>query len=418
MPQTHTIPTGWKETRLGDVVKINELSIDKNYPHTEIEYLDTASADQGTIVGTQLLKLKDAPSRARRIIRDNDILISTVRPNLRHYALIKKSKPNLIGSTGFAIISPTDSNSRFLYYLLSSREYTDFLTKIADGHTSAYPSFNPDVISNSIKALPPLAEQKEIAAVLGVLDDKIELLKAQNKTLEGMAQALFKQWFVKFDFPDALGRPYRSSGGKMIDSDLGEIPAGWRVGNVSDLINIKSGFAFSSADFKTNGKFSLITIKNVQDRCFDPNTKDKLDNLPSRMPEYCRLKSGDILLSLTGNIGRICLTLEGDFLLNQRVAKLAPVNPSDWAYAYMYFLQEEIFANLQSLASGTAQQNLSPVLTQEMETAIPNRSLLDDYGTVANPLIEKIVFNNNSMVKFSMIRDNLLPELMRGEVRV
>ncbi|MEK7819004.1 MAG: restriction endonuclease subunit S [Bacteroidota bacterium] len=410
--QTSTIPKGWKMTTLGEVADVNSSTIDKNYTFNEIEYIDVASVEERKLTETQKLKLENAPSRAKRIVLDNSVLISTVRPNLKHYCFIKKAKPNLVASTGFAVVNSKEGKSDpyYLYNLLTTNEYTNYLIKIADSQTSTYPAFNPSIIQNSKFIFPSFPEQRAIAAVLSSLDDKIELLREQNKTLEAIAQAIFKEWFLNFNFPDATG--------KMIDSELGKIPQGWREGRISDLIDILSGFAFSSSDFSQDGKYKLVTIKNVQDRYFDSKTKDKLAELPERMPDYCRLDSGDILLSLTGNVGRICLVNGEDYLLNQRVAKLRAKNPADYAFSYLLFLQDSIFSLLQSTASGTAQQNLSPIQTKEIEIIIAERKTLDQFGAVANKLIQKINDNLSQIHTLSALRDTLLPKLMKGEVRV
>ena len=418
--QNSTIPAGWKETRLREVAFVNKLMIDKDYPLKEIEYIDVASVEERRLLQTQKIELNKAPSRARRVVENNNILISTVRPNLKHYCFIKKTKPNLIASTGFTVIGSQQGKSDpvFLYNLLTTTEYTNFLIKIADTQTSTYPAFNPSVILNSKILLPSLPEQKAIAAVLSSLDDKIELLREQNKTLESLAQTIFKEWFVKFNFPNAKDKPYKENGGKMIDSELGQIPEGWQVGKIKDLVDILSGFAFSSSDFTQKGQYRLVTIKNVQDRHFDQETKDRLSKLPVKMPDYCKLKPGDILLSLTGNIGRICLVNGVNYLLNQRVAKLKAKNSNDYAFSYLLFLQKSIFSLLQSTASGTAQQNLSPIQTREIKIVIADRNILDQFGKVGNDLLEKINKNLSQIQTLSTLRDTLLPKLMKGEVRV
>ncbi len=438
----NNIPEGWAVTRLGEVAEVNALVINKDYHFNEIEYIDVASVEDRKLLQTQKLVLKSAPSRARRIVQDNDILISTVRPNLKHFCFIKTSKPNLVASTGFAVVSAKRAAPYFLYNLLTTEKYTEYLTQIADTHTSTYPAFNPEVILNSKFLLPSLPEQHAIAAVLSSLDDKIELLREQNKTLEAIAQAIYKRWFVDFEFPiedetsklpslkggEPEGRGgfdntlqlkgYKSSGGKMVKSELGEIPEGWEVGKIKDLIDILPGFAFSSADFSKEGQYKLVTIKNVQDRYFNPQTKDNLRKLPKKMPDYCILESGDILISLTGNVGRICLANGKDYLLNQRVAKLRAKNENDHAFTYLLFLQDSIFSLIQNTASGTAQQNLSPIQLKEINIIIADRKILDKFGTVANKLIKKIKNNISQIQTLSALRDSLLPKLMSGKIRV
>lgn len=148
-----SIPQEWEVDYVKNVAAINEKAIGRNYPYTEIDYIDVSSVDRGQILDIQKLSVETAPSRAKRIVRDNDIIISTVRPNLKHYAFIKKACDNLIASTGYAVITSKKINPNYLYYYLTTDEYTQFLARIADSHTSTYPAINPDVIENSFIAV-------------------------------------------------------------------------------------------------------------------------------------------------------------------------------------------------------------------------------------------------------------------------
>jgi type I restriction enzyme S subunit len=244
---------GWKNTMLGDVADVNISTIDKNYIFDEIEYIDVASVEERKLTETQKLKLENSPSRAKRIVGDNSILISTVRPNLKHYCFVKKAKPNLVASTGFAVVNSKEGKSDpyFLYNLLTTSDYTDYLSKIADSQTTAYPAFNSSIIQDSKFKLPPFPEQRAIAAVLSSLDDKIELLREQNKTLEATAQAIFKEWFVNFNLPAVVLTKAGFPDGKikMIDSELGKIPEGWRVGNLTELFDFIKGIEPGSHNY-------------------------------------------------------------------------------------------------------------------------------------------------------------------------
>lgn len=362
--------------------------------------------------GERNITMNGLDNSSAQILPKNTILFSSRAP-IGYVAIAKKE---LTTNQGFKNIVCDEKNThfRFIYYWLKYN--SDFIERLSSGSTFSEASAS---LMRSLEIdLPPIEEQREIANVLSSLDDKIELLREENKTLEATAQTVFREWFVNFNFPTAEGKPYKSSGGKMIDSELGEIPEGWRVGQIKDLINIFSGFAFSSTDFIQNGKYKLVTIKNVQDRYFVQDIKDTFDDLPSKMPQYCHLETGDILLSLTGNVGRICLAVGENYLLNQRVAKLQAINEKDSAFTYLLFLQESLFSLLQSTASGTAQQNLSPVQTKEIGTIIPSREILDSFGNISNPMIEKINRNNTEIQTLSTLRDTLLPKLMSGDLKL
>ena len=187
------------------------------------------------------------------------------------------------------------------------------------------------------------------------------------------------------------------------------------MGEIADLLN---GFSYKSSDFVENGKYRLVTIANVQDWNFIEKTKDSLDIIPEKMPDHCLLKTGDILLSLTWNVGRVCLVIGENYFLNQRVAKIFPKNPIDYAYSYLYFRQKHMITLLESISVGTAQQNLSPIKTSDLSIIVPLREILDSFWEKANILVKKIIKNLEQIQTLSATRDQLLPKLMSGEVRV
>ncbi len=255
-------------------------------------------------------------------------------------------------------------------------------------------SLNNEMLSSLSIVIPPIEEQKGIAETLKSLHDKIDLLHRQNKTLEQMAETLFRQWFVE------------------------EAEESWEVRPIYSFIEIQSGFAFKSGDFVSEGNYKLITIKNVQDGYMDLSKADMLLDIPRRMPNYCLLKESDILLSLTGNVGRCCLVEEQNLLLNQRVAKLNPKIDRDWAFTYMLFRQSSTKQILEELAKGTAQANLSPIEMGEISIQIPPDYILMKYSDDATPLIHKVLQNKKQINTLTHFRDTMLPKLMSGEVRV
>jgi type I restriction enzyme S subunit len=192
-----SVPKGWVETSLGEVVSTNDDSINKNFEYSKLEYLDTGSITENKIENFQIHTLAQAPSRAKRLIQDGDIIYSTVRPNQKHYGFIKNPKENTVVSTGFSVIrSKENSYSKFIFYWLTQNSVTDYLHQLAEQSTSAYPSIKSIDIENLSIIIPKsIKEQKAIAQILTAFDDKIELLQAQNKTLETTAQTIFKEWY-------------------------------------------------------------------------------------------------------------------------------------------------------------------------------------------------------------------------------
>lgn len=389
------IPQGWEVGCVKNVAIINEKAIGKNYPYTEIEYIDVSSVDRGQIVDIQKLSLETAPSRAKRILKDNDIIISTVRPNLRHHAFIKKACDNLIASTGYAVITPKKINPNYLYYYLTTDEYTEYLSRIADSHTSTYPAINPDVIEDSFIAIPPEQEQNKIAEILASLDGKIELNRQINANLEKLASALFKHWFEDFEFPDKNGKPYRSSGGKMVDSELEEIPEGWRVGRFSDLADVTSG---KRPGEKAETKSQDFSIPLLGASSVMGYVKKYLYNEP---------------ILVTGRVGTHGIIQRIDY----------PCWPSDNTLVIKtdyigYTFQVMKSIDFLSLNRGSTQ----PLITQgdlnNIEVIIPVHSVLDKFKQIIEPLMKMVGSNEIQSDRLGQTRDFLLPRLMSGKIRV
>lgn len=391
--------------RLGDLVLINQSSITNGFSYKEIEYIDTSAVTKNHFENPQILNINEAPSRAKRILKDGDTIISTVRPSQHHYGFMRNPKPNTIASTGFAVLTPKGIDPFYLYSYLTQDSITNTLNAIAEATTTTFPAFRPEILSEMEIEIPELPTQKKIADILSAYDEKIENNNKITKNLEATAQTIFNEWFINLRFPG-----YEKV--KMVDSEVGEIPAGWSVGKIKDFIRVESGFPFSSSVFNDQGKYKLVTIRNVQDGSFVTDCDNLIDELPSKLPEHCLLRSGDILLSLTGNVGRICLVNGENYVLNQRVSVLVPVDERDRAYTYFLFRRNDFQNLLISISKGTAQLNLSPVETKELEAIIPNDITLEKYSEIATPIYKKIVEINSENVKLKETRDQLLAKLI------
>ena len=211
----------WKEVKLGEIARSNQSTYSPKDNWKFANYLDTGNITENRISKILFIDLmkEDLPSRARRKVRKNSIIYSTVRPNQKHFGIIKNIPENFLVSTGFSVLDVDESkaNPDFVYYSLIQEKNTASLQAVAEQSTSAYPAIKPSDIENLPIKLPPLAEQKRIAKILGSLDDKIELNNRINRNLEEQAQALFKNWFVDFE-------PF---GGVM--------PEGWKETTLGDV---------------------------------------------------------------------------------------------------------------------------------------------------------------------------------------
>ncbi len=195
----HRVADEWPAVTLGDCAVINDATYSPKEAWPFIHYLDTGNVTDNRIAAIRRLVpgTDTIPSRARRKVQPGDVVYSTVRPDQRHFGLLKDPPDNLLVSTAFAVIRGKAgvAHTGFLYWFLAQRHVVERLHTIAEHSVSAYPSIRPDDLARLELRLPPLPEQRRIAHVLGTLDDKIAL----NATLEDMARTLFKSWFVDFD---------------------------------------------------------------------------------------------------------------------------------------------------------------------------------------------------------------------------
>ena len=346
------------------------------------------------------------PSGKVTEFQENDILISNIRPYFKK--IWKADRRGCCSNDVLCIRANNNVDAEFLYYLLSQDLFFAYVMSGANG--SKMPRGDKQQIMNWEIELPSEKEdQRRIASILSSLDRKIELNNKINDDLEEMAQAIFKNWFVDFE-------PFKD--GKFVDSELGMIPEGWKVGTIGDIVEFQNGFTFSSKDFSENGEYKIITIKSVQDGCLVTEGSSKVTEYPTKMPAYCKLQSGDILLSLTGNVGRCCLVTETNLLLNQRVAKIKAKECYDNSFSYALFRLKETKELLISISRGTAQANLSPVEASKLPMVIPSEDARKSFSMISDSIMNKIISIHIENSRLSLLRDTLLPRLMSGELEV
>ena len=308
------------------------------------------------------------------------------------------------------------NSPRYLYYFLKNLH----LDKMFAKGSSVVPSLDRKVVHSLVVPFPKdIVYQKQIASVLSNLDRKIALNRSINHNLEAMAKQLYDYWFVQFDFPDENGKPYKSSGGKMVWNEKlkREIPEGWEVASLNRELEIKSGYAFKSESYSSEGRFKIVTIKNVQDGYLDISTCECIETLPKDIKKWCILQKGDRLISLTGNCGRVCRVTSEALLLNQRVGVFCS-NELFSEYFFQFLASNEGNRYCVNLANGAAQANLSPIDLCKMESIYPSRETLSLFNKIVQPIIQQYIANEQKMENLTKLRDSLLPLLMNGQVSV
>jgi type I restriction enzyme S subunit len=297
------------------------------------------------------------------------------------------------------------SNNLFVKYLFDFIKVE--LKSISEG--TARENLSLEKLLSKKREVPDYQTQKRIASILSAYDDLIENNLKRIKLLEETAQNIYKEWFVNFRFPNYENTQFNEETG---------LPVGWEIKKISSLVEFKGGFPFKSSEYTENGKYRIVTIKNVGDRFFEGNNTSGIENIPDKMKEYCKLQEGNILMSLTGNIGRTCLVYGDNFLLNQRVVIIEPINSENSPFCYFLFNTDSIKGLMNNLASGVAQQNLSPIKLEEQWIPLPPLSLMLHYSSITYDIVNQIISLNKQNQKLKEARDILLPRLMNRTIEV
>jgi len=297
-------------------------------------------------------------------------------------------------------------NRIFLYYLFNTRLVRGQIYGSASGTKVRHTA--PERIYR-VKATVPLdaTEQKRIGVILSAYDDLIENNRRRIQLLEQAARLLYKEWFVHLRFP---GHEHV----KITDG----VPDGWEKKTYSDYFQFLGGFAFKSKTYQADGTYGVVTIKNAHDARFVPECPSRVNSAPEKMKEHCLLKTGDVLLSLTGNVGRACIVFGENYFLNQRVAKIVGIPELPRSFTYWTFSNEATQKDLENLAYGVAQLNLSPVNLGKRDFVKPSSTLLEFFAETADPIFEQICTLNLQTMELAKARDLLLPRLMNGELTV
>lgn len=388
---------GWVEITLDELADFNLNTIDSKTNFKNIIYLDTGSITENKIESLQSFKITESPSRAKRMVKNNDIVYSTVRPNQKHYGYMINPPENLIVSTGFCVISTRKEIAvpKFIYYLLTQNSITNFLQQIAEHSTSTYPAIRPEQLEKMDIFLPPLSTQNKIADILSSLDDKIELLKQQNKILEETAQTIFKEWFGKY----SVDRPE-------------ELPEGWRVGNLLDVAVFLNGVASQKYPPKNDGTdLNVIKIKELNSGISENTDKSNCDIDPKYL-----VSNGDVLFSWSGSLD-VKIWYGSNGVLNQHLFKVSSERYHKWFYFFWLKYHLEEFRNIAN-TKATTMGHIQRVHLGMAKVIIPGDEELDRFNLVMDVLLRKEEQNNFSSKFLLNVKDLTLPKLVNGEVEI
>lgn len=427
--QTTTVPKGWKTTTLGEIPNSWHISTAEKFC---LKIADgTHATPKPVLNGRYLVTSKHIKcgkvdlSSAYQISQDEfdevnkrskvdrwDVLFSMIG-TVGEIALIDKDPSFAIKNVGLFKCGD-EHKAKWLFYFLRGIIGQSEIQRRMNGTTQSYVTLG-DLRSFPVIIPSSTDELKTIAAVLSSFDDKIELLREQNKTLEAIAQAIFKEWFVHFNFPNENGKPYKASGGKMTDSELGEIPEGWRVEKITNILDFVKGTEPGATNY-LNEKLdnNYIPFYRVQDitqygDCPNIYVEEKL--LRGKVFSH-----DDILVSLDGTIGRVFIGGAGGHSggIRKVVGKHDFINKT----LTLCFLKSQKFQGALESFSGAETTIKHAGGAIEHIRFVLQADICKKFGVAFDPLFQKIVSGISQIQTLSVLRGILLPKLMVGGIRV
>ena len=396
--------TEWIETHLGDCVEINPETLTSRYKGT-INYVDISSVDSGKLLGYTEYDIKDAPSRAKRVIRKGDIVYSTVRPNLRAYYYVKSCPDNAICSTGFVVLrAKENTNSRFIYSLVTENSFINWLSAVAKG--SAYPAVDSADFKSAKIKIPDIGTQNRISDILSAYDDLIENNLARISLLEKMASELYKEWFVRFRFPG-------HEAAKFVDG----VPEGWEMRKLKELIEfdplirMKKGVEYRTIPMDLLSTDSML---------IDTSGCEKTTSTSG-----AHFQNGDTLLARitpcleNGKTGFVNTLDDGETAVGSTefiVMRSKLLSPH-----LVYFIaRSEYFRKtaINSMNGADGRQRAKISKLQSLSYPLPTRDIIDEFSEIVEPFFEEIKNLNIQNHNLTKQRDLLLPRLMSGKLSV
>lgn len=384
--------------KIGDLIQ--SISETKNMKEIdEVIFLNTGDILDGKILHGIYSNPNDLPGQAKKSIKNHDILYSEIRPKNKRFAMVNVSNPeSYVVSTKLMVLRTDENlvNTNYMYYYLTSPNMIDYLQGQAESRSGTFPQITFQELKNLVIELPNLDQQERTVAFLSKIDSKIELNNQMIATLEELAATLFKQWFVDFEFPDENGNPYKSSGGKMMDSELGEIPEGWSTNTLGSQVSFEYGKSLT----KSQRNFGTIPVYG-SNGIVDYHDKE--------------LVSGPgIIIGRKGTVGTVKFSSKDFFPIDTTfwlkiLTDTKPIN-------YFYFLLKNL--NLDNLTSDSAVPGLNRKTALRTEIVVPAERIINHFERTVESFryLSDEIEDNISLL--GDVRDSLLPKILSGEIEV
>ncbi|MFC3812842.1 restriction endonuclease subunit S [Lacihabitans lacunae] len=411
--------TNWKEYKLSDLMDV----IGGGTPKTKIpkywdgdipwlSVVDFGNAEKKVFDTEKKITELGLNNSSTKILKKGQIIISA-RGTVGELAVLGRDMAFNQSCYGLNAKSEICTND-FLYYLMKCK-----ISELKrNAHGAVFDTITRNTFDTVFASVPDIETQTAIAEILSSLDDKIELNNKINQELENLAQTLFKQWFIDFEFPNENGEPYKSSGGEMIDSELGEIPKGWEVGVLNDILEVKGGTTPSTKEpLFWDGEFHWTSPRDLSNLHFPLllNTDKKVTKEGLKKISSGLLPKGTLLLSSRAPIGYLAIT-EIETAINQGYIAINAKQGFSNLYI-LYWIKSNMDLIIER-ANGSTFLEISKTNFKQINCLIPQKNILNEYMLQIDLLFEQLRINLLENQELTNLRDTLLPKLISGELQI
>jgi len=417
----------WKEKYLHEVVEVDPEQLDSFTDAAySFFYIDISSVTPGNISFPSFpIKFQGSPSRARKILRESDILMSSVRPNLKAFAQLKiKSKYNFIASTGFSVLrAKPDVDITFIFHTLFSKDLEKQIELLVAG--TAYPAITSSAVRNLKIKLPSPSEQQQIAKILSTADEVIEKTQAAIAKYKAIKQGMLHDLFTRgIDLNTNKLRPHYEDAPELYKgSKLGMIPIEWHVKIFGKEVDLIHGHQFRDFDFTEFG-IPVVKIGQVKPENIDLTNCSFVR--AGREEEFQNeiIRNGDVLMALTGaTLGKACLVkgLNGIVLQNYRVGRFEPIikeNDIDKEFLYYLLIAGDLLRQIFNKVNTGAQGNIGKA---DFEKATLKKPPFEEQQRIAERLKaidNKLQSEQSYLQKMQSLKKGLMEDLLSGRKRV
>ena len=405
------IPKDWEVVKLGEIAEIDSENLPSDTPpNYEFDYISLEMVDNGTLLGTQSICFRSAPSRARRVLRENDVLISTVRPNLKSHYLVEHEANNLICSTGFSVIRARHgiSNPGYLFQHLFADILNNQIELLVSG--SNYPAINSKDVKNLAIPLPPILEQAAIATILSDTDRLLAALRALIGKKRAVKTAAMQQLLS-----GRLRLPGFAATDRLKNSELGEIPEDWEIDAIGNRCETYSGGTpTTSIKGYYGGEIKWIVSSDLN-QGFISNVSGRITELGFQNSASRMIKGNTLLLALYGATSGTVAISKITAAINQAILAIVPERDSSlFLYYWFNFNKHQI---IESYVQG-GQPNLSGAIIRNLKVVFPPFPEQTAIAQTLSDMDSEIAALEARAAKLAQIKQGLMQNLLTGKIRV